>query len=96
MHSQPNSDLIIEAQRRHPEFVPFVLALAEKLDANKYKLERPKLPVEALIKLLKAEIIELEVAFEYEGVHATMKEAADVANFAFLIYRRLHTLTERS
>lgn len=50
------------------------------------------MPVEALLKLLKIEVEELEVSLQFRTYEETAGEAVDVANFAFFIWDRMHNL----
>lgn len=76
-------------ERNHPEFVAFTTAMAVKLHARRHKLDAPKLPPAALLRMLRIEVEELAVALEYQTSKDVMAEAVDVANFAMLIFKRM-------
>jgi len=74
---------------RRPELNTFLDAMEAKLVANKDKLIKPKLPIPALLQLLRIEVEELAVAVQYQTPEEAMEECADVANFAMIVWKRL-------
>lgn len=61
-----------------------------KLRENDHKKEKgEKAPILKLFKLMLDEVNELLHALEHESSEAAQLEAADVANFAMLIHKRL-------
>ncbi len=72
----------------------FAHVMEFKLRKNDHKTEWTKMPTELLLRRLQGEALELEIALQYETPEDAMKEAADVANFAFFIYDRLRKQLE--
>ena len=62
--------------------------MEEKLRKNDHKTEATLMPPGLLLRRLQAEVLELEVALGYESNEQIQREAADVANFALMIYAR--------
>lgn len=85
-----NADTMLEWNKDHPELVAFAMQMTLKLQKNRRKLQKPKLPPEALLKKLRIEVEELSVALEHETLQEAMEECVDVANFAMLIWKRLY------
>lgn len=75
---------------KHPELEYFADKMRTKLEDNSHKLEKPRLPIRALLKKLRIEVEELAVAIDHETAQDAMWECVDVANFAMLIWKRLY------
>lgn len=72
-----------------PEVVEFAVAMEAKLQKNDHKTGWHDQPIEAHIKLLRIEMMELDVALDHLGDEAAVKECVDVANFALIIRDKL-------
>lgn len=67
----------------------FAAVMEAKLLKNDYKTSWRDLPVEALLRLLKIELQEFEVAVDFLSVADARKELVDVANFTLILWDRL-------
>ena len=74
--------------------VAFVDAMETKLRKNDHKTGWREKPVEALFKLLKLEIAEFEVAFEFFSIKEARTELVDTSNFCMMVWDRLGTLDQ--
>lgn len=72
-----------------PEVVEFAEAMEAKLRKNDHKTGWHDQPIEAHIKLLRIEMMELDVALDHLGDEMAAKECIDVANFALIIRDKL-------
>lgn len=72
-----------------PELYEFVFAMEMKLRKNDHKTHWRKLPVDALIRLMKLELEEFDVADEFFPVSEARGETIDIANFAMILFDRL-------
>lgn len=77
------------SQHVRPEVTEFALAMELKLRKNDHKTGWHDQPIEAHIKLLRIEMMELDVALDHLGDEAAVKECVDVANFALIIRDKL-------
>lgn len=79
------------------EVYEFASAMRQKLMSKVHRVgsTRGNLPTEALLGLLKAEIIEFEVALEHMSSDEAAKEAIDIANYAMLMWKRLTHVSNR-
>jgi len=71
------------------EVAEFALAMETKLRKNDHKTGWHDQPIEAHIKLLKIELMEFDVAYEFLGEAEAAKECIDIANFALIIRDKL-------
>lgn len=71
------------------EVAEFAVAMEAKLSNNDHKTGWHGQPIEAHIKLLRIEMMELDVALDHLGDEAAAKECIDVANFALIIRDKL-------
>lgn len=72
-----------------PEVAEFAVAMELKLRKNDHKTGWRDQPIEAHIKLLRIEMMELDVALDYLGDEEAMRECVDIANFAMIIRDKL-------
>lgn len=71
------------------EVTEFAAAMELKLRKNDHKTGWHDQPIEAHIKLLRIEMMELDVALDHLGDEVAAKECVDVANFALIIRDKL-------
>ncbi len=71
------------------EVAEFSLEMEMKLRKNDHKTGWHDQPIEAHIKLLRIEMMELDVALDHLGDEAAAKECIDVANFSLIIWDKL-------
>lgn len=71
------------------EVAEFAMAMESKLRKNDHKDGWHKQPIEAHIKLLRIEMMELDVALDHLGDEEAMRECVDIANFAMIIRDKL-------
>lgn len=71
------------------EVAEFAIAMEAKLRKNDHKTGWHDQPIEAHIKLLRIEMMELDVALDHLGDEAAVNECVDVANFALIIRDKL-------
>jgi len=71
------------------EVAEFAVAMEAKLKKNDHKTGWQQQPIEAHIKLLKIEVMEFDVAFEFLGDVVAAKECVDIANFALILRDKL-------
>jgi len=83
------AETLIDDMHLRPELEQFAKEMERKLRKNDHKTEWFKMPTLLLLKRLQGELLELEVALQYETAEDAKKEAADVANFAFFIWDRV-------
>lgn len=67
----------------------FVIQMERKLQRNDWKTGWKNQPVEAHIRLLKIELLEFEVAYEFLSLNEACKELVDLSNFAMIIHDKL-------
>ena len=72
----------------------FCNAMEMKLRRNDHKRGWKEQPVEALIRLMKLEVKEFDVAHEFFTVKESRAELVDVANFAMMVWDRLGMLDQ--
>lgn len=72
-----------------PEVAEFALAMEAKLRKNDHKTGWHDQPIEAHIKLLAIEKMELDVALEFLTDERAAEECIDLANFALIIRDKL-------
>jgi len=72
-----------------PEVAEFAKAMEAKLRKNDHKTGWKDQPVEAHLKLLNIEMMELDVALEFLTLDDACKELVDIANFAMIIRDKL-------
>lgn len=72
-----------------PELMEFVLRMEDKLRRNDHKTSWKKQPIEAHLRLLKIELQEFEVAYEFFGRDEAANELVDIANFAMILFNKL-------
>jgi hypothetical protein len=72
-----------------PEVAEFAVAMEAKLRKNDHKTGWHDQPIEAHIKLLDIERMELDVALEFLTDEEAAKECIDLANFALIIRDKL-------
>lgn len=82
-------DGIIGVHEIRAEVMEFAVAMEAKLRKNDHKDDWHKQPIEAHIKLLRIEMMELDVALDHLGDEAAMTECVDIANFAMIIRDKL-------
>ncbi len=85
-----NGDTGISYEVR-PEVVEFAAMMELKLRKNDHKTGWKDQPIEAHLKLLNIEMMELEVALEFLTFEDACKELVDIANFAMIIRNKLMT-----
>jgi len=73
---------------RH-EIGDFAIAMEMKLRKNDHKTGWKDQPIEAHVRLLKIEIMEFDVAYEFLGEEEAAKECVDIANFALILRDKL-------
>lgn len=71
------------------EVAEFAEAMEAKLRKNDHKTGWHDQPIEAHIKLLRIEMMELDVALDHLGDEMAAKECIDVANFSLIIRDKL-------
>lgn len=71
------------------EVAEFAEAMEQKLRKNDHKTGWKDQPIEAHIKLLRIEMMELDVALDHLGDKEAMNECVDIANFAMIIRDKL-------
>lgn len=71
------------------EVIEFAVAMEAKLRKNDHKTGWKDQPIEAHIKLLRIEMMELDVALDHLGDEEAMRECVDIANFAMIIRDKL-------
>lgn len=69
----------------------FAVAMEKKLRKNDHKTGWKDQPIEAHIRLLKIEMMELEVALDFLTFNDVCNECVDIANFALIIRNKLMT-----
>lgn len=72
----------------------FAEAMELKLRLNDHKTNWRDQPIEAHIKLLRIEMMELDVALDHLGDEEAMRECVDIANFAMIIRDKLKARTK--
>lgn len=73
----------------------FVQTMIRKLHSNRHKGVTKDLNVSALIGGIKRELVELEQAIDNEGQFDAPLEAADIANYSFLIAIAIWHMTRK-
>lgn len=76
------------------EVAEFAMAMELKLRKNDHKTGWRDQPIEAHIKLLRIEMMELDVALDHLGDEEAMRECVDIANFAMIIRDKLRQRME--
>lgn len=85
--------LPIEMEPYRADLGYFFQTMVRKLHVNRHKGTSNTLSLDALFEGLQGEIAELEVAVAREGQFDAPLEAADVANFGFLIAQTIWHMT---
>jgi len=81
--------LLVHPSLLRTEVLAFALAMEAKLRKNDHKTHWRDQPIEAHLRLLKIELQEFEVAYEFFGREEAAKELIDVANFALILRDKL-------
>lgn len=73
------------------QVVDYAWEMERKLARHDHKRGWRDFPIKALLRKLKVEVDELEIALEYETTEGAMGEAVDVGNFAMMVWDRLRS-----